>query len=107
MLTIGRNRKPIDILRDVLLLVHEEVPLAWLKRRTPAERAELERWARTAYAAVNDVRVRVPPRPACLPLRLRLSERDSKRVQALLQHPPKPHPRLLRAAKALPAKPSP
>ena len=39
MLTIGRKRKPIDILRDVLLLVHEEVPLAWLKRRTPAERA--------------------------------------------------------------------
>jgi len=91
MLTIGRKRKPIDILRDVLLLVHEEV-------RSPGSSAARRPSGRSSNAG----RARLcggerragpgPPRPACLPLRLRLSERDSKRVQALLQHPPKPHP---------------
>ena len=95
---------PLAVLQDILLLVDEDVSLAWLKRRTVAERAELERWARKVHAVVSDVPVRVSPRTACLPLRLQLSERDSRRVQALLQHPPKPTARLRRAAKTLPPK---
>jgi uncharacterized protein (DUF1778 family) len=39
--------------------------------------------------------------------RLALSARDSRRVMALLENPPKPNARLLAAAKALPGRKSP
>ena len=70
----AREELALDDLRDILLLVDEEVSLAWLKRRSKAERAELLRWAGKVHARASDNPVRVPPRPACLPPR-RLEER--------------------------------
>ena len=58
---------PLDVLRDLLLLIDEEVPLRWLKQRTLAERIALERWAAKMHARASDHPVRVPPRPKCLP----------------------------------------
>jgi len=83
---------PLDVLRDILLLVDEGVSLAWLKRRSKAERAALLTWAGKVHARVNDHAVRVPPRPACLlqrrssPRKVRTLDRTFDRGEDLTEH---------------------
>ena len=76
---------PLDVLRDLLLLIDEEVPLRWLKQRTLAERIALERWAAKMHARASDHPVRVPPRPKCLPPhRSALAELARERIHRTL-----------------------
>lgn len=76
---------PLDVLRDLLLLIDEEVPFRWLKQRTLAERIALERWAAKMHARASDHPVRVPPRPKCLPPhRSALAELARERIHRTL-----------------------
>ena len=79
-------------------------------RIQPAQKAMLMRAAALTNTDLTDFVVQHAVREAAVVIEhaehLKLSERDSQRVLDMLEHPPMPNPRLLAAAKALPAMPT-